>query len=452
MLKAYLVPHPPLIVPGVGAGDEIPDTRRAYELVAAETVALAPETAIIISPHSIMYSDYIHISPGKSASGNLGAFNAGHIKFSVAYDSELAARVAEYAAEAGIPAGALGEQNKSLDHGVMVPLHFLKSPRIIRISLSGLPLAEHYRFGMCISKAIASLSRRAVLIASGDMSHKLKEDGPYGFAAEGPEHDAFVLQCARDADFRRLLSVDPALCDRAAECGTRSFVVLAGTMDGMRVESRVLAYEGPFGVGYLTAAFTGDGKADSLLPLILSDKKAKMEKLRNSEDPFVRLARLNIESYVRTGKFMELELPGDVVPEMLSPAGVFVSIKKDGNLRGCIGTTEPVKPNIALEILSNSVSAAVSDPRFDPVGPTELDELTYSVDVLSPPTAISGRDELDVLRYGVIVTRGHRRGLLLPNLDGVNTVDRQISIALEKGGIREDEPYTLERFEVVRHK
>ncbi|MDR1246522.1 MAG: AmmeMemoRadiSam system protein A [Clostridiales Family XIII bacterium] len=450
MLTAYLVPHPPLIIPGVGAGDEIPDTRRAYELIAAETAALSPETVIIISPHSIMYSDYIHISPGKSASGDLSAFRAGHIKFSVDYDAELAARIAECAEEDGIPAGSLGERDPSLDHGVTAPLYFFKSKRIVRVSLSGLPLTDHYRFGMCVSRAALSLSRKVVLVASGDMSHKLKEDGPYGFAKEGPEHDAFVRQCAEDADFRKLMSVDPSLCERAAECGFRSLVILAGAMDGLRVKSRVLAYEGPFGVGYLTAAFTGDGDADSLLPLILSDKKAKTEKLRGSEDSFVRLARRNVEHYVRTGK--SIELPADTAREMLSRrAGVFVSIKKDGNLRGCIGTTEPTRSNIALEILSNSVSAAARDPRFDPIEPEELDSLSYSVDVLSPPVAIKSKDELDVLRYGVIVTRGNRRGLLLPNLDGVDTADAQISIARQKGGIRENEPYTLERFEVVRH-
>jgi AmmeMemoRadiSam system protein A len=450
MLKAFLVPHPPLIIPGVGAGNEIPDTRRAYEQAAAEAAAADPETTIIISPHSIMYSDYIHISPGKSASGNLGAFRAGHIKFSVAYDDELAARIAAFAEEADIPAGTLGEKDRALDHGVTVPLYFFKSQRIIRVSLSGLPLIEHYRFGMCIRKAALSLSRRIVLVASGDMSHKLKADGPYGFAKEGPLHDAFVRQCAQDADFRALLSIDSALCENAAECGLRSFVILAGAMDGMRAESRVLAYEGPFGVGYLTAAFTGDGKVDSLLPLLLADRKAKMEKRRDAEDAFVRLARRNIEHYVRTGK--SIELPADTDPALLARrAGVFVSVKKDGALRGCIGTILPSEQNIALEILANSVSAAARDPRFDPIAPDELDALSYSVDVLSPPEAVQSKDELDADRYGVIVTCGRRRGLLLPNLDGVDTVDRQISIALQKGGIRENEPYTLERFEVARH-
>jgi AmmeMemoRadiSam system protein A len=133
-------------------------------------------------------------------------------------------------------------------------------------------------------------------------------------------------------------------------------------------------------------------------------------------------------------------------------AGVFVSIKKDGELRGCIGTTTPTRENIAEEILSNSVSAAVRDPRFEPITEGELDSLTYSVDVLAAPEPISSPDELDVKRYGVIVSSGGRRGLLLPDLAGVDTPEQQIDIARRKGGIGEREPYGLERFEVIRHK
>ena len=131
---------------------------------------------------------------------------------------------------------------------------------------------------------------------------------------------------------------------------------------------------------------------------------------------------------------------------------MFVSLKKDGRLRGCIGTISPAAENIAAEILTNAVSAGIGDPRFDPVEEDELPELVYSVDVLGEAEPISGMDELDPKRYGVIVNKGHRRGLLLPNLEGVDTVRQQVDIALQKAGIRREESYTLERFEVVRHK
>jgi len=166
---------------------------------------------------------------------------------------------------------------------------------------------------------------------------------------------------------------------------------------------------------------------------------------------YVKLAKYSLEHFVRTGK--EAELPDDVPAELLANrAGVFVCIKIHGRLRGCIGTIAPVTESIAHEIIRNAVSAASEDPRFPPVSVSELSDLVYSVDVLSPPERIDDVSLLDVKRYGVIVTSGYKRGLLLPNLDGVDTVEEQISIAANKAGIREGEVVKLERFEVVRHE
>ena len=143
----------------------------------------------------------------------------------------------------------------------------------------------------------------------------------------------------------------------------------------------------------------------------------------------------------------------DLPPEMLhQQAGAFVSIHEHGRLRGCIGTIMPVTESLAQEIIDNAVSAATRDPRFNPITPDELEWLEISVDVLGEPEQISSRDELDVKRYGVIVTSGSRRGLLLPDLDGVDTVDQQVDIAMRKGGISPRDKYRLERFEVIRHE
>ena len=144
--------------------------------------------------------------------------------------------------------------------------------------------------------------------------------------------------------------------------------------------------------------------------------------------------------------------PLDYSPAFSGRAGVFVSIKKLGELRGCIGTISPVRDDLAGEIVYNAVNACSGDPRFDPVTPDELDDLTVSVDILAEPEPVGSRAELDVKRYGVIVSRGWRRGLLLPNLEGVDSVDYQLRIALSKAGISPSENYDIERFEVVRHE
>lgn len=168
------------------------------------------------------------------------------------------------------------------------------------------------------------------------------------------------------------------------------------------------------------------------------------------EDAYVRLAHRTVEEYTRTGR--QIDVPKGLPEEMTAGrAGVFVSIKKDGNLRGCIGTIRATCPSIAEEIVCNAISASAKDPRFPPIGADELNDLTISVDVLGDMEEIDSTDKLDVKRYGVVVTKGYRRGLLLPNLEGVDTVEDQIAIAKQKAGIGLTEDVQMERFEVVRH-
>ena len=214
----------------------------------------------------------------------------------------------------------------------------------------------------------------------------------------------------------------------------------------------VLSYEGPFGVGYCVAELKWEScsKENNLLKEYIGNKNQRMEEIRQKEDPYVRLARTTLENRVRHNK--KTELPQDLPKEMIEKkAGIFVSIKKDGELRGCIGTISPTSKNIAHEIMQNAISAGLKDPRFFPVEEEELDYLTYSVDVLGEPELVESLDELDPKRYGIIVKKGMRTGLLLPNLEGVDTVEEQISITLRKAGIRENEHYQVERFEVIRH-
>lgn len=165
----------------------------------------------------------------------------------------------------------------------------------------------------------------------------------------------------------------------------------------------------------------------------------------------MRLARLSLETYVRTGHPLA-HLPPDLPPELTAQAaGAFVSLHMDGRLRGCIGTIVPTRENVAWEIVQNAVSACSRDPRFPSVRPDELDKLEYSVDVLGQPEPVDSPAQLDPKQYGVIVSSGTRRGLLLPDLDGVDTVEQQLDIARQKGGIDSKSPYQIERFRVVRH-
>ena len=458
VLAAFMVPHPPMIVPQVGRGSEaqIKDTTEAYEQVAAEIAALAPETIIITSPHSVMYADYFHISPGSGAKGSFADFRAGDVRFSETYEEELGDRISLLATESEFPAGSLGEREKKLDHGTMVPLWFIRQKydgfRIVRIGLSGLPLADHYRLGQMIRKAVDETGRRVVLVASGDLSHKLQEYGPYGFAPEGPAYDERIMDVCSRASFGEMLEFDETFCENAAECGHRSFVIMAGALDGMAVEAHRLSHQDVTGVGYGICTFypTHPDENRHFLDQYLEKLEKEMQLKNEQSDAYVRLARSSVESYITRHKV--LTMPDTLPEEMLSDrAGVFVSIHKQGKLRGCIGTIEPTTECIAREIIQNAISASTKDPRFDPIREDELKWLEINVDVLGKPEVINSEEQLDVRRYGVIVSCGYRRGLLLPDLEGVDTVEQQVSIAMQKGGIRKGEKIKLERFEVIRH-
>jgi AmmeMemoRadiSam system protein A len=165
--------------------------------------------------------------------------------------------------------------------------------------------------------------------------------------------------------------------------------------------------------------------------------------------PIAKLAKETVESYVREGKIPQ---PKEIVPEMKERAGVFVSIHKHGELRGCIGTFEPTRSNVAEEIVANAISSATRDPRFPQVAASELGDLEYSVDILTEPEAVKDISQLEATKYGVIVESGFRRGLLLPDLEGVDSVEEQIRICRLKAGIATDEPIKLYRFQVKRFK
>ena len=459
ILAAYMAPHPPMIVPEVGRGSEhqIEATRAAYARIAREIAALAPETIIISSPHATMYADYFHISPGVLAEGSFGRFRAPQVCFSEEYDAELAKTIERMAIASGLPAGTRGQREPALDHGTLVPLYFIRQVyagfRLVRVGLSGLPLEDHYRLGQLIQRAVGETGRRVVYVASGDLSHKLQAYGPYGYAPEGPQYDARIMDVCGRAAFGELFDFDENFCERAAECGHRSFVIMAGALDGLSVAAEQLSHEDVTGVGYGICAFH-PGEPDvsrRFLDIRQKEQSRQLGDARKKCDPWVELAWQSAELWVREHRV--LDVPGGL-PEALTQrrAGAFVSIHKQGRLRGCIGTIAPTRDSLAEEIIHNAISAASRDPRFDPIRPDELPWLEINVVVLGAPEGIASEAELDVKRYGVIVRKGHRRGLLLPDLEGVDTVRQQVDIARQKAGIGPKEKVELQRFEVVRHR
>ena len=460
LIGAVMVPHPPIAVAEIGRGEEkkIQPTLDSFSAVSEYIAEQKPDTIIVTTPHAVMYRDWFNVSKGSEAYGDFSRYRAKNVSFHVTYDEDFTDRLSARCQEEGFPAGTAYDNDPLLDQGTMVPLYFIRQKyedfKLVRIGLSGLPLPLHYRLGMLIQKLCMEDEKRYLIVASGDLSHCELADGPYGYQPEGPEYDQRLMADMGSGSFGNLLRYEPAFLEKAQECGHRSFTILGGILDRLQVTPSVLSHEATFGVGYGFVIYQIGDHDDSraFLDEYEAEVKASSGKLAEGEDPYIRLAYQTIQEWVSHHK--RITIPENLPAEMLkNQAGVFVSIHEYGELRGCIGTISSTCSSIAKEIIQNAVSACSRDPRFDPVRIDELPFLEISVDVLEEAEEIPDASMLDVKRYGVIVsTDDGRRGLLLPNLDGVDTIQEQISIALRKGGISEAEPYTLERFEVIRHE
>lgn len=458
---AALSPHPPLIIPEIGGArlKDVQPTVEGLQHLAREMAASEPETVIFLTPHGNVFADALSSLGQPILTGDLANFGARQ-KWQVNNDVELLGEIAAQAAQNDLPFVILDQDiaqkhrlNPYLDHGILVPMYYLQEAgltgvNIIAISIAFLPILQLYQFGHILKQAADKVGRRIAILASGDMSHRLKDDGPYQYHPDGPVFDHTIRDLLAARDVEGIINLPETLCNNAGECGYRSIVIMLGALDGMDFQSQVFSYEGPFGVGYLTAGLKPGPARESLLLQFQARQRQQRDKLRRQESPPVKWARMVIESYIT--RQPQPELPGDMEYLRHERAGAFVSLKKHGQLRGCIGTISPSYGNLAEEIAGNAISAATRDPRFLPVEEHELDDLVYSVDILGKPEPAT-RDQLDPKRYGVIVTKGSRRGLLLPDLEGVDTVEEQLRIACQKAGIRPDENYSIERFEVVRY-
>lgn len=467
--------HPPVLIPEVGEGreNEAQKTIRGLRDLALKVAEVKPEVIVCITPHGNVFRDGVAVVYENQMKGDLRNF--GHPEINLEKDcdmgllDELNMSFGKNNCHTIFLNEAIAAEYKidlNLDHGVLVPLYFIekyyRTYKIVHITIGELSLIELYKMGKVIKEAIEARGKETMILASADLSHCLKDEGPYAFNPMGPLFDENIVSGIKTKNYYSILTAPHQVYEPAGQCGLRPIIMGLGTIDGWDTEATVFSYEGPFGVGYMSAFIDlTEEKIPSLLERYEEDKVLSYKERRSNESPFVALARAAINTWVQRGRKLnfehyknQVEIEADVLGELKNNlAGVFVSLHKHGELRGCIGTTGPVTENIAQEIIRNAIEASTYDPRFMPVEEQELMDLEIKVDVLGIPEPVTGVAELDAKKYGVIVEKDLHRGLLLPDLEGVNTPEEQLAIAKRKAGILEgDTDVMVQRFQVIRHQ
>jgi AmmeMemoRadiSam system protein A/AmmeMemoRadiSam system protein B len=427
-----IAPHPPIMVPEVG-GARVAEVRASVDAMRELTErikACGAETVVLVSPHAPLERSSFVAYGGSRLRGDFANFDAPQAIAEAPADEELLSAIQQAAAEEGFRVVTLEPQE--LDHGTAVPLYFLLSNgwagRVVALGYSFLSDEEHVLFGECVRRAVDVTGRPAAFIASGDLSHRLKPGAPAGFDPEARRFDEQVVAAIRANEPGQVPRIDQGLRRRAGECGYRSVLVALGAAAAFEPECEVISYEAPFGVGYLVAQLSSP-----------------------NESRITELARSAVEAYVLSGHVIEPPKFPET-SQLARPSACFVCIKTLGReLRGCIGTVEPEHDTLAEEVISNAVKAATRDPRFRPVSGEELPSLRYSVDVLGNLEPARFED-LNPAAFGVVVTdqSGSRRGLLLPDIESIQTADQQVGVAARKAGINPGERLTLYRFRTRR--
>lgn len=451
-----IAPHPPIMVPEVG-GEAVIEVRKSIAAMVELTrriIRSGAETVVLISPHAPLDARAFVAYHTPKLYGDFANFRAPDARVEFPLDQELLKVITRIAADDDYE--VLNLDDCALDHGTAVPLYFLDRNgwrgRVVALGYSFLSNDDHLKFGACLGRAADTLGRSVAVVASGDLSHRLKPEAPAGYNPAAHRFDDEVVSAVKDNSPNRIIEIDQELRRTAGECGYRSMLVALGATEGLPRACEVLHYEAPFGVGYLVAQLTNTSAAAENTE---ADQAANAGAAGEDSEPAAELpalARRAVETFVLTGK--QIPAPESVSGILSAHVACFVSIKTgDGDLRGCIGTIEPVKNTLADELIYNAINAATRDPRFKPVAADELPNLRYSVDLLSTPEPATFED-LDPAIYGVIVEdeSGRSRGLLLPDIEGVDTAAKQVEIASRKAGLVPGTPIKLSRFRVDRFR
>lgn len=430
-----LMPHPPVLIPEIGRGREFEAVKTLEGIKQLTSELKKPDLLLILSPHQPYAPGALFVNTANSYNGSFTLFDVPDVKVNPVSPADNTRELCEYLQKSDVEVYTQNYEDLTRDQGSMIPLYFLQQewkdlPEVIIASPIGLTPQKAFDLGKILANFKSN--KNLALLASGDLSHRLTPDAPAGYEpAYAPEFEAAIEKALKDNSPNAINEMDRFVIERAGECGLRSVMAMLGLCSGKNI--KVFSHEWPFGVGYCTAlcVFTNDNNIPA--PVQLAKET---------------VTRLLIQSNLP-------ENGNDIVSSVLwnEHKSCFVSIKtKNGDLRGCIGTLSPVQESLDKEIIANAVSASTRDPRFPPMTKDELSNVVFSVDILSEAEPIESITQLNPKMYGVIVSKGYRRGVLLPDLEGIDTAEQQVQIAAMKAGLYDLDGVKLERFTVTRYK
>jgi AMMECR1 domain-containing protein/aromatic ring-opening dioxygenase LigB subunit len=435
---AGLMPHAPILVPGVG-GPRLADahaTAEAMTTVARHALAAHPDTVVLISPHSPRQSGRFGLWHTPRLRGSLGRFGSPEDCVDLPADHGFAERLETEAGRRGLRIWHIAHE--PLDHGALVPLCYLtaagwKGPTVI-LSLNFPGEGELDELGQAIAAAAQALGRRTAVIASGDLSHRLTLDAPAGYDPDARRFDERFMELLRAGRFDALRNIDPELQEAAAEDAVDATRVAAAAAAFSAEGHTVLSYEGPFGVGYGVAILFEPAATPANPPGVIAH--------------FTDLPAVARRAVASNLVGPPAQPPVPPAGELDRPGAVFVTVRTvDGDLRGCRGVTRPVERDIVAETWHSALAAALHDPRFPPVTAGELPRLRFTVTVLGELEPVPSSAGLDPAVYGVLVAASDgRKAVLLPGIEGVDTVEQQLAIVRQKAGIAPGEGITIQRF------
>lgn len=436
---AALMPHAPILVPAVaGPRAGASRTTAAMRDVAERLGGHSIDTVVLISPHSPRRRNAFGLWGGSVLAGSLGQFGAPDASIELPNDLEFVPALSKAAAKRGVALWSI--QPGLLDHGAVVPLWFLTeggwNGRTVILSLNHPGDGGLDDLGAALREAAERCGRRVAVIASGDMSHRLTRDAPGGHHPRAAQFDRALIDGLKTASYQSFREFDETLQQDAGEDALDSTRIALAAADWKADGHEVLSYEGPFGVGYGVAV------------LFQRPHDAPSEVTATTEGHCLpAVARRSVYAAL-TGQAVGRDTP---LSDYLSrPGAVFVTMRTlEGRLRGCVGSLAPSRPNIVQETWHYARIAAFHDPRFAPVALDELDRLRFEVSVLHTFQSVQSIADLNPRRFGVIVSvPDGRRGLLLPAIPEIQTVDDQLRHVRAKAGIAVHEPVEMQRFEV----